>query len=140
MVCLFSSKHNDEGTRLNMGIDNAYGVLSLGPTDSHNTMDWDKSEMPTGFSCAGSGMDIGIGPLKYILTQEDPNTNEKRSWLISEDHSVDRDFGLPVVTGTKFTIDFIQTKTIAVAYGDSNCNDADDKQQVFISKFLGWNG
>jgi len=121
MECMFSSIYNDEGTRYTLGIDQAYAGLTLGPTDSHNFLYWNKSKMPTGFSCKGEGIEIGVGPLMYILTQEDPDNDEKRSWLISEDTLVDREFGLDVVTGTKFTISFVHEDTIGVAYGDSNC-------------------
>lgn len=126
MLCMFSSTYNDEGTRQTQGIDQAFKTLYLGPTDSHNLMYWDKEKMPTGFSCEGTGMDIGVGPLKYILTQEDPESDEKRSWLISEENLVDREFGLSVQMGTKFTIEFIQKDTIAVAYGGTNCDEDDD--------------
>ena len=84
-------------------------------------------------------MEIG-GPLKYILTQEHPTNNEVRSWLISEETEVDREFGLDVVEGTKFTISFVQADTVAVAYESKGCNDHDKKQQVFVHKFAGWNG
>ena len=130
MVCLFSSKYDDEGTRFTQGIDNAFDSLYLGPTDSNNFIVWDKVGIPTGFECEGLGMTYG-GDLKYILTQEDPVDesspgNEWRSWLISEEAKVEREFGLDVVAGTKFTISFIKEETVAVAYGSDGCDDNDE--------------
>ena len=66
--------------------------------------------------------------MKYLLTQEHPTNNEVRSWLISEEAEVDREFGLDVVEGTKFTISFVHADTVAVAYGSKGCQDNDQKQ------------
>ena len=120
-------------------MDNAFDSLSLGPTDSYNTLVWDKEEMATGFQCeaSGQGMEHG-GDLKYMLTQE--QSGETRSWLISEEQITDREFGLAIQTGTELTIDFLQSPTVAVAFGNDDCSDTDGKQQVFIEQYEGWNG
>ena len=55
VVCYFSSLKDDKGSRFTVGMDNAFDSLSLGPTDSYNTLVWDKEEMATGFQCEASG-------------------------------------------------------------------------------------
>ena len=79
------------------------------------------------------------GDLKYMLTQE--QSGETRSWLISEEQITDREFGLAIQSGTELTINFLSSEpTVAVAFGDDGCEAADEKQQVFIEQYEGWNG
>ena len=49
ITCQFSSFINDEGTRMNSGIDEAWQSMSLQPTDAVATLEWDERLAATGF-------------------------------------------------------------------------------------------
>lgn len=63
-----------------------------------------------------------------------------RSWLISEEARVDIMLGLDVEIGTKFRISYLHDETYGIVYGGPNCDEHDDRQQVFINNFKGWDG
>lgn len=48
--------------------------------------------------------------------------------------------GLDVEIGTQFKISFLQEETYGIVYGGSTCDEHDDRQQVFINNFKGWDG